>query len=1044
MRGCIERRGLGRALNRSLASALPRTLVLLLVLGSAPVPGPATDASAQIPPAPLREDPPEPHNCRLWALIGHDYPDTLLRDQLQVGSITSLRELGGSNRDGWGFAYDPGERWQMPFSGFLYRRGGPQANDPYDPDYDLAVEELVAVRPTAIVGHVRAGTSGHFDLPDPHPFLHPRASDRTMAFAHNGGVEESILLAMIGDYLDTHPLEYTEGLPGSGPIDSELLFVYLLKYKDEHPELASFSEAIPPAIREVIKETGSSSLNVTMTQGDTLYAIATFPLSYYPRSVAAGDLPSPYWVVASQVMGSTALGWGTIASGTLGVFAPDAAPRFLSLQQGPSEEGARMRGAAPRVPAEDREAGSGEGAAPVEAGGAVSRDPDPAAEDHNCRFWALVGEDYPSGMIEDQLRDGTIQNLKTLGGANDDGWGIGYFLRDWSAQPFTHPIVRRGGPRANHPHAPGFDRTVNELRLFRPRAAIGHVRRGTSGHLGIPDPHPFLDRHPRRDEGLLFAHNGSLDVYALGQRLGAAYLLQHPPDYGSPTPLDTKHIDSELYLLYLLKLIEARPDLPFAEALLEAARTISRDDEVTDLNPRMNFVLTEGDTLYALNYYGLGNANPICYWPPLPPDGVSFPPFWVAASESLGSVNGWTALPAQTLAVFVPGEAPRLLPIEEPAEPQFSFGWVTVTTEEDADGDGYASRIRVCADPNVDQGSWTVSMSLFVSPAGENAWGSGLHTRAATITGGEPDTLCLTRYAFPDTLAPTEWDARVTLTEYSSGDTVLVVTPESHPQWGLGGLKVEGVLQDLPLPPGPRIAFERVVRSAAVDLDGDGYARAFTIEWDADLVAERGASSDGGAVAGGVASEPDSVRVEVFVRALEDGEETTLGSSGEYWLKGEEDEGAAFAVTVPEDLAPGTWDLRLDLYAAEPDTLAASAAAETFPALDAVAVEGAAADDPGSVDSLATRLVAVRPNPSGGSLAFVFEVAPGGARAEIRIRDVAGRLVHREGPLSLADGEREIAWDGRDDRGHAVATGIYLCEIRLDGRSATRRAVLVR
>jgi len=971
---------------------------------------------------PAQSTPEEPHNCRLWALIGHDYPDTLLREHLQTGSIANLRQLGAANYDGWGFAYTPGERLGLPISGLLYRRGGPRANHPHEPEYDRTVAELRALRPTAIVGHVRRGTSGHWGIPDPHPFLHPQPSERAMAFAHNGSVNELAMLALLGDYTDTHPLEYTVGLPGSGPIDSELLFLYLLKYKDEHPELASFSEAIPPAIGEVMRATGSHSLNVTMTQGDTLYAVSAFGLSYYPLA-GRGDPPSPYWVVASQIVGSGAAGWGTIPSGMLGVFAPEAAPRFVPLDV-PRGRSAPAAGAS-ATPSSTAQAAPSRSAAA--AGG---------PEDHDGRFWALVGGGYPASMIQDHLSHGAIQNLKALGAANPDGWGLGYVPPSPAAALLTDPIVRRGGPRAGHPHAPFYDRTVNELRLLGPRAAIGHVRRGTSGHLGIPGPHPFLHRHPRDGRGLLFAHAGSLDALALGLRLGTDYLATHPPDYGSSTSLlDLNHIDAELYFLYLLKQIEERPDLPFAEALLEAVRAVSRDDEVTDMDPRLNFAMTDGATLYVLNFYGQGNANAVCYYPPLPPSGGAASPFWVAASESLGTVSGWAALPPQTLAVFVPGEAPRLLPVEEPVEPRFSFAWIEVTALADDDGDGYASRFQVCADPNADQGSWSVSMTLFVSPAGEDAWRQPLSTRYKTITGAGPDTLCLTRYAVPDTLGPTEWDLRITLTEGSSGDTVLVATPLTHPEGGLGGLKVEGVLRDQPSAGPSEIRFRRVDVTSAVDLDQDGYARSFTLEWEAGLIAAGGSAAR-------PAPGPDSVLVRVYALALAGGEETTAGVSGEHWIRAAEEDSIALPITVPAGLPARAWDLRLDLFVVGPDTLAAVAGPGEFAALAGILVEGALFDDPSSPDTLG--LIGLLPNPSGAPVIVRLSIPPGGASASLEVRDVTGRRVRAGRPVTLAHGPREISWDGRDDRGRRLPAGIYLCTIRLGEREYTRRVALMR
>jgi predicted glutamine amidotransferase len=974
-------------------------------------------------------DEPETHNCRLWALIGHDYPDTLLRDHLQTGTISNLRQQGHWNRDGWGFAYAPNPALGLPISGLLYRRGGPPADYAYEPQYDLAVQEMKAIRPPAIVGHVRTGTSGHFGLPDPHPFIQPRPSERAMAFAHNGGVDEAAMLTLLGDYIDAHPLDYTTGLPGSGPVDSELFFLYLLKYKDEHPELASFSESIPPAVREVIRVTQSTALNVTMTQGDTLYAIASFPLSYFPLSISDGDEASPYWVVASQIVGSTAEGWETIPQMTLGVFAPDAAPHFIPIGITASEN-------APRSPAAP-DAPSREVPAAPDAPAADRAIAD--APDHNCRMWALVGWDYPAGLIEDHLSTGTIQNLKALGGANHDGWGIGYFPFEWRDLPFTNPIVRRGGPPANSPCAPFFDRTVNDMRLLRPQAAIGHVRLGTSGHLGVPDPHPFVRPHPRRAPGtapgLMFAHNGSLDALKLGQRLGRSYLETHPPDYGTMTELDVQHIDSELYYIYLLKLVEERPQLPFAEALLEAVRAISMDDEVTEFNPRLNFVMTDGDTLYAMNYYGETNSKPLYFYPEAARNDPPIQPaFWVVASEPLGSVPGWSVMPARTLAVFVPGESPRMLALDASPDPVFTLDDVEVFPQIDADCDGWVSSFAVCCDPNVNAGAWQVSVSLLAAPAGTDDWSTLVTTRATTIEGAAGDSICVTGFVDPPSLRASAWDLKLLLTEYSSGDTIAVATDATHPGLGLDGLGVEGAQRDTIPDPPPSFSLDAITVGDAIDRDDDGYARSFVIGWDANVQA----------VGCGLARADSAfVRLRIFATAA--GDSFQVGQSDAYWIHDAEEELSGVAITVADTVSAQMWDLHLALLDATGDTLLIAAGPAAYPALGGIRVEGASRDTLlAPPDTLNLEIDPPQPNPTAGEVRITLRIPRAGATASLEVWDVMGRRIWKAPAAALAEGEHQLVWPGVDARGVRVPAGAYFCRARVNGRDWEWRISLVR
>lgn len=267
-----------------------------------------------------------------------------------------------------------------------------------------------------------------------------------------------------------------------------------------------------------------------------------------------------------------------------------------------------------------------------------------------CRFWGLVGGDYPTGLISDHLRDGTVMNLRQLGANYHDGWGIAYVLPTSAQIPLTVPIFRRGGPSANDPSEPEFGMAVDELALIRPPAALAHIRRCSTDPCGIPDPHPF------HHEGVTFAHQGTISDSVLVDLLtrdDPHYLVDHPPDYlGEP-------VDSELYLLYLLKYCHQHSDLPRPEAIRRAVSALA---PLT--SGRLNFVLLTGDTLFALRHSPSDGTDPVRYYPAT--SGPS--PFWIAASEVLGSsVAGWGEIPAMTLAVLVPGVKTQFLPINEVA-----------------------------------------------------------------------------------------------------------------------------------------------------------------------------------------------------------------------------------------------------------------------------------------------------------------------------------------------------------------------------------------
>jgi len=91
-----------------------------------------------------------------------------------------------------------------------------------------------------------------------------------------------------------------------------------------------------------------------------------------------------------------------------------------------------------------------------------------------------------------------------------------------------------------------------------------------------------------------------------------------------------------------------------------------------------------------------------------------------------------------------------------------------------------------------------------------------------------------------------------------------------------------------------------------------------------------------------------------------------------------------------------------------------------------------------------------RPNPVQSSTRIPFAIganAPGGlAQVSLRIFDASGRLVR-----TLLDGDAEAvptvrvpSWDGRDEKGHRVGSGIYYYRLSVSGRVLSRRMVVLR
>jgi flagellar hook assembly protein FlgD len=64
--------------------------------------------------------------------------------------------------------------------------------------------------------------------------------------------------------------------------------------------------------------------------------------------------------------------------------------------------------------------------------------------------------------------------------------------------------------------------------------------------------------------------------------------------------------------------------------------------------------------------------------------------------------------------------------------------------------------------------------------------------------------------------------------------------------------------------------------------------------------------------------------------------------------------------------------------------------------------------------------------------------------AEIVVYDVRGRRVRTLVNKFVPAGYHEAVWDGRDDFGNRVASGVYLYQLRAGGVAETRKMVLLK
>jgi flagellar hook assembly protein FlgD len=95
----------------------------------------------------------------------------------------------------------------------------------------------------------------------------------------------------------------------------------------------------------------------------------------------------------------------------------------------------------------------------------------------------------------------------------------------------------------------------------------------------------------------------------------------------------------------------------------------------------------------------------------------------------------------------------------------------------------------------------------------------------------------------------------------------------------------------------------------------------------------------------------------------------------------------------------------------------------------------------------AVRLYQNHPNPFNPSTVVPYAV-PGGAGVRrsvlLAVYDVNGALVKTLVSASVAGGRHEVRWDGRNERGENVSSGIYFMQLSADGHRDSRKMILLR
>ena len=84
------------------------------------------------------------------------------------------------------------------------------------------------------------------------------------------------------------------------------------------------------------------------------------------------------------------------------------------------------------------------------------------------------------------------------------------------------------------------------------------------------------------------------------------------------------------------------------------------------------------------------------------------------------------------------------------------------------------------------------------------------------------------------------------------------------------------------------------------------------------------------------------------------------------------------------------------------------------------------------------------PNPFNPRTAIAYEVPASGGHVRIRVYDLGGRLVRTLLDEQQSPGRHTVIWNGVDDGGRTVASGLYLYRLEAPAASFTRKMTLVR
>jgi hypothetical protein len=97
-----------------------------------------------------------------------------------------------------------------------------------------------------------------------------------------------------------------------------------------------------------------------------------------------------------------------------------------------------------------------------------------------------------------------------------------------------------------------------------------------------------------------------------------------------------------------------------------------------------------------------------------------------------------------------------------------------------------------------------------------------------------------------------------------------------------------------------------------------------------------------------------------------------------------------------------------------------------------------------SAPRIGTAMVRNFPNPFSGQTRLDIDLGREGASASLAIFNVRGERVANVLLPPSHSSRVSVTWAGRDDTGHLLPSGVYFCQLVTNGRTATRKMLLIR